>query len=101
MDEIKKVLLFGVGAVASTYEKSVKIIDDLVKKGKITMEEGNELGEALKRVFNEKCKIEEKNKYSKIKNNPIESYNYVTRDEFEILRARVYKLESDLNNEEK
>ena len=40
MDEIKKVLLFGVGAVASTYEKATEVVDDLVKKGKITIDEG-------------------------------------------------------------
>ena len=101
MDEIKKVLLFGVGAVASTYEKSVEVIDELVKKGKITVEEGKELGEELKRTFNDKCKHEEKNQVSTtIKDMNIEAYNYVTRDEFEILKARVYKLESKLNNEE-
>ena len=27
MDEIKKVLLFGVGAVASTYEKATEVVD--------------------------------------------------------------------------
>ena len=67
MDEIKKVLLFGVGAVASTYEKSVEVIDELVKKGKITVEEGKELGEELKRTFNDKCKTEGKNKYYETK----------------------------------
>ena len=39
MDEIKKVLLFGVGAVASTYEKATEVEDDLVKRGKITIDE--------------------------------------------------------------
>lgn len=100
MDEIKKALLFGVGAVASTYEKSVEVIDELVKKGKITVEEGKELGEELKRTFNDKCKTEEKNKHYETNGSNIEAYNYVTRDEFEILKARVYKLESKLNNEE-
>ena len=56
MDEIKKVLLFGVGAVASTYEKATEVVDDLVKKGKITIDEGKELGEELKRTFKEKTK---------------------------------------------
>ena len=42
MDEIKKVLLFGVGAVASTYERATEVVDDLVKKGKITIDEGKE-----------------------------------------------------------
>lgn len=31
----------------------------------------------------------------------IEAYNYVTRDEFEMLKARVYKVESMLNDEKK
>ena len=60
MDEIKKVLLFGVGAVASTYEKATEVVEELVKKGKITVEEGKELGEELKRTFKEKSKKENK-----------------------------------------
>ena len=39
MDEIKKVLLFGVGAVASTYDKAAEVVEELVNKGKITVEE--------------------------------------------------------------
>ena len=45
-------------------------------------------------------KLKEKNKYYETNGTNIEAYNYVTRDEFEILKARVYKLESNLNNEE-
>ena len=92
MDEIKKVLLFGVGAVASTYEKAAEVVEELVKKGKITIDEGKELGEELKRTFKEKTKESE--------NNKIESNNYVLRDEYEVLKAKVYKLEKLLNKEE-
>lgn len=102
MDELKKVVLFGVGAVASTYEKAADIIDELVKKGKITVDEGKELGEELKRTFKEKKevivnmdKLNSKNREAKI-----DEYNYVTRDEYEILKARVYSLERLLNKEE-
>ena len=90
-DEIKKVLLFGVGAVASTYEKATEVVDDLVKRGKITIDEGKELGEELKRTFKEKTK--EKNNFSDISNDNIEVNKYVLRDEYEMLKARVYKLE--------
>ncbi len=86
MDEIKKVLLFGVGAVASTYEKAAEVVEELVKKGKITIDEGKELGEELKRTFKEKTKESE--------NNKIEGNNY------EVLKAKVYKLEKLLNKEE-
>lgn len=92
MDEIKKVLLFGVGAVASTYEKAAEVVEELVKKGKITIDEGKELGEELKRTFKEKTKESE--------NNKIEGNNYVLRDEYELLKAKVYKLEKLLNKEE-
>lgn len=92
MDEIKKVLLFGVGAVASTYEKAAEVVEELVKKGKITIDEGKELGEELKRTFKEKTKESE--------NNKIEGKNYVLRDEYEVLKAKVYKLEKLLNKEE-
>ena len=98
MDEIKKVLLFGVGAVASTYEKATEVVDDLVKKGKITIDEGKELGEELKRTFKEKTK--EKNNFSGISNDNIEVNKYVLRDEYEMLKARVYRLEKLVNKEE-
>ncbi|WP_195990114.1 hypothetical protein [Clostridium sp. D53t1_180928_C8] len=101
MDEIKKVLLFGVGAVASTYEKATEVVDELVKKGKITIDEGKELGEELKRTFIEKTK---ENEIITNKDNVnianIEAHNYVLRDEYEMLKARVYKLEKLVNKEE-
>lgn len=101
MDEIKKVLLFGVGAVASTYEKATEVVDDLVKKGKITIDEGKELGEELKRTFKEKTKEKEElsNKDGDNMSN-IEASNYVLRDEYEMLKARVYKLEKLINKED-
>lgn len=101
MDEIKKVLLFGVGAVASTYEKATEVVDDLVKKGKITIDEGKELGEELKRTFKEKAK-ENEELFNTNGNNisNIEASNYVLRDEYEMLKARVYKLEKLVNKED-
>jgi len=46
-DGLKKVLLVGIGAAATTVEKSQQIIDDLVKKGEITVEQGKELNKEL------------------------------------------------------
>lgn len=100
MDEIKKVLLFGVGAVASTYEKATEVVDELVKKGKITIDESKELGEELKIAFKEKSKSNDGaiNKTS-VNIGDIEAHNYVLRDEYEMLKARVYKLEKLINEE--
>jgi polyhydroxyalkanoate synthesis regulator phasin len=46
-DGLKKFLLAGIGAAAVTVEKSQQIIDELVKKGEITVEQGKELNKEL------------------------------------------------------
>ena len=47
--DIKKLLLASLGAVAMTSEKAKELIDDLVKKGEITLEQGKALNEELTR----------------------------------------------------
>lgn len=47
-NDIKKVFLAGVGAVALTAEKSEELVRELVKKGELTMEQGKALNEELK-----------------------------------------------------
>ena len=42
-DGLRKVFLAGVGALATTVEKSQEIVDDLVKKGELTVEKGKAL----------------------------------------------------------
>lgn len=47
-ENLKKLLLAGVGAVAVTAEKSKEVLDDLVEKGELTVEQGKVLNEELK-----------------------------------------------------
>ena len=47
-DGIKKFFLAGVGAVATTVEKSQEIVGELVEKGELTVEQGKSLNEELK-----------------------------------------------------
>lgn len=44
---LRKFLLVGIGAAATTVEKSQQIIDELIKKGEITVEQGKELNKEL------------------------------------------------------
>ncbi len=48
-DGIRTILLAGVGAVAFGAEKSQEIIEELVKKGELTVEQGKILNEELTR----------------------------------------------------
>ena len=43
----------GVGALATTVEKSQEIVDDLVKKGELTVEQGKALNAELKHKVEE------------------------------------------------
>jgi len=55
-ENLKNILLAGIGAVAMTTEKSKELIDELVKKGELTVEQGKVLNEELKRKVREKVK---------------------------------------------
>ena len=46
---LKKFLLMGIGAAAVTAEKSQQVVDELVKRGELTVEQGKELNQELKR----------------------------------------------------
>ncbi len=45
---VKKLLLAGIGTVAATAEKSKEVLDELVKKGELTVEQGKILNQELK-----------------------------------------------------
>jgi len=50
---VKKAFLAGVGAVAVGAEKSQELVDDLIKKGELTVEQGKALNEELTRKVKE------------------------------------------------
>lgn len=55
-EDLKKVLLAGLGAVAVTAEKSKEVVEQLVKKGELTVEQGKVLNEELKHTVVEKLR---------------------------------------------
>lgn len=48
-EEARKIFLAGVGTAALTCEKAGEVISSLIEKGKLSVEEGKELSEELKR----------------------------------------------------
>lgn len=53
-EDLKKLILAGIGAAAVTAEKSKEMIDQLVEKGELTVEQGKVLNEELKHTIKEK-----------------------------------------------
>lgn len=54
MDELKKVLLAGIGLTSMTYDKATEFVKELIAKGRLTVDEGKQLQSELKRKVNEK-----------------------------------------------
>ena len=55
-ESLKKLLLIGIGTAAVTAEKSKEVLDDLVKKGELTVEQGKVLNKELKHNIKETLK---------------------------------------------
>ena len=48
---LKNILLAGIGSMAYTYEKASSMVETLVQKGEITVNQGKQLNEELKKVI--------------------------------------------------
>ena len=55
MNDLKKVLLAGIGWTAMTVDKADSFVKELVEKGRLTVEEGKELEQELKRQSKEEA----------------------------------------------
>lgn len=55
-DELKEIILMGLGAISLTGEKAVKLKDELFRKGEEVYKEGEIKNEELKRNIQEKIK---------------------------------------------
>lgn len=58
-DDVKKVVLAGIGAAAMTAEKAHDLADELVKKGENVVAEGKAANEELKHKIKKKVKGKE------------------------------------------
>ena len=87
-EDLKKVLLAGIGAVAVTAEKSKEVVEQLVKKGELTVEQGKVLNEELKHNVAEK--LREPLTVDKIS----KDLEKVNDEELEILKAKMEELQN-------
>lgn len=55
-ESVKTVLLAAIGALALSYEKAAGVVDDMVKKGQLTVAEGKQINEELKRTMKGRMK---------------------------------------------
>ena len=103
-DGIKKFLLMGIGAAAMTVEKSQQMVDELVKKGELTVEQGKELNQELKRnvrkTIDEAAEKKEAEAEEKKEVSLEEKIAMMSAEELENLKAFIEKTEASPKTEE-
>ena len=93
-EDLKKVLLAGIGAVATTIEKSKDVVDELVKKGELTVEQGKILNEELKHDLREKLRTPADTESIR------KDLEKISRDDLAMLKAHIEELEKGMENEQ-
>ena len=93
-EELRKVLLAGIGAVATTAEKSKDLVDALVAKGELTVEQGIVLNEELKRNVSESIQQAKEKKSVCSQNKVLEQMDQMTPEQLQQIKEKLEKLEN-------
>lgn len=91
-ESMKKILLAGIGAAATTADKSKEILDDLVKRGELTVEQGKVLNEELKHNVKKTVKNEQTEAADLLKG--------MTPEQIAALKERLARMEEEEDQEE-
>jgi len=94
-DEMKKIFLAGIGALATTAEKTKEVIDSLIEKGELTVEQGKIINEELKHNLAE---IKKKHSPGENMNDLLKRLDSLSKEEISALKEKL--LEMEKNNDE-
>ena len=95
INELKNLFLAGIGSAAYTYEKAAKLIEEMVEKGKITVDEGKQLSEELKKtVIAKKEDIKPINKNDLL--SILKDMNLASKEDISSINERLNKLENKI-----
>lgn len=94
-DNIKKVILAGIGAVAVTAEKSKDLLDEMVEKGELTVEQGKVLNEELKHNIKKTVKEKVNPAKSATAEDLSELLDKMTPEEIAALKEQILKKEAE------
>lgn len=96
MEGLKKLLYAGIGGVAVTAEKMKDVLDVMVEKGELTVEQGKVLNQELK--HNIKKTVKENMNVSVKANTPdelSELLDQMSPEQVELLKAQIEKLQAE------
>lgn len=88
-DGLKKIFLAGVGAAATTAEAAKDLVDQLVAKGELTVEQGKVLNEELRHNVKEKVNDHVTVNIIREYKDVIHAVDRMNKEERDLLRARL------------
>ena len=95
-EQLKKLAMIGIGGTALAVEKVSEYVDDLVKQGKLTVDEGKKLTEEL--IRSKEKEVTEKGR-EEIEAILLEM-NIAQRKDIDVLESRIEDLERQLDHDE-
>lgn len=95
-EQLKRLAMIGIGGTALAVDKVTEQVDELVKQGKLTVDEGKKLTEELIQNRKKTRTDDEREEIEAI----LLDMNLAQRKDIEALEARVNELESELRQTE-
>lgn len=90
-EELKRLAMIGIGGTALAVDKVAEYVDDLVKQGKLTVDEGKKLTEELIRNKKKDATTEERAEIEQL----LLDMNLAQRKDIERLENRIAQLEAE------
>ena len=91
-ESIRKLILAGIGAAAVTKEKSEAVLQELVKRGELTVEQGKVLNEELK--HNLKDAIRDNVTVNVVTDDVMDAVDGMDTEQLEALKQRIAQAEA-------
>ncbi len=99
-EELRRFFLAGIGAMATTAEKSKEIVDAFVRKGELTVEQGRIINEELKRDVKKTVdtvkghvEIAVDSDAPLVRKSLLEQLEQMSPEELELLRSKLAEME--------
>lgn len=93
---LKNIVLAGIGSMSYTYEKASTMVNTLVQKGELTVNQGKELNEELKKVVDSNNNNQNKSNIdTETLKNIIQQLNLPTKEDINELKTRIDNLEKN------
>lgn len=95
-EQLRRLAMIGIGGTALAVDKVAEYVDELVKQGKLTVDEGKKLTEELIQNRKKDTTDEERKEIEEI----LLDMNLAQRKDIEQLETRIEQLETELNKTE-